>query len=117
MINIIKIIFDIRNIVPNIDVLPSTCKITSGWSNKTLWIFPNMVNDNNVNDVIKEDFVYPNNIFNGIHNIIAGTIDSPRGMRISTSGTSCMLCWNKNKMGRNENKIGWTIILWFNKIH
>jgi len=51
-----------------------------------------MVNDNNVNDVIKEDFVYPNNIFNGIHNIIAGTIDSPRGMRISTSGTSCMLC-------------------------
>ncbi len=69
MINIAKIIFDIRSIAPNTVVFPSICKISSGWVNKTLWRFPNITNTSNVYDVIKEDFVYPNNFANGIHNI------------------------------------------------
>ena len=109
-INIVKIIIDIRKIVPNTDVFPSVCKITSWWVDKTFWRFPKIANNNNIHYTINEDFVYPNNIFNGTHNIITGIIDSPRGMKISDNGTSFMLYWNKNKIGRNENKIGWRIM-------
>ena len=64
-------------------------------------------------DVISEDFLKFVRNLRDIHMTETGITDRDKGRMISVIGTSCILYWNKNNIGRNENKIGWKIILSF----
>ena len=73
-----------------------------------------MKKSNTINELKRPALEFP--IMNLKPNQIKKTITSEKnnGSMIFSSGSSCMLCWNKNNIGTNEKRKGCKITLFSN---